>query len=190
MKYTPWPKRNPVKNYFQLPNEIFLLGLSPGALAVYSYLLCCENRKTFQSYASYNTIGRAVKMSANTVRKYVLELEDKHLIRTESTTVVTRDGRKRNGTLRYHIRPIREAVDHYHERQLSQLELDTERQKAQARLSRLCATQEPLPTAERPTTPPTAERGVSGLCGPVYGTGDLSDFQNGPVNRGVEKSAG
>ena len=42
MKYTPWPKRDPVKNYFQLPNEIFLLGLSPGALAVYSYLLCCE----------------------------------------------------------------------------------------------------------------------------------------------------
>lgn len=190
MKYKPWPKRDPVKNYFQLPIEIFLLGLSPGALAVYSYLLCCENRKTYQCWPSYKTIGRAVRMSANTVRKYVLELEDKCLIRTEPTTVVTRDGRKRNGTLRYHIRPIREAVDHYHERQLSQLELDTERQKAQARLSRLCATQEPLPTAERPTTPPTAERGVSGLCGPVYGTGDLSDFQNGPVNRGGEKSAG
>ena len=27
--------------------EIFLLGLSPGALAVYSYLLCCENRQTY-----------------------------------------------------------------------------------------------------------------------------------------------
>ena len=48
MKYTPRPKRDPIKNYFQLPNEIFLLGLSPGALAVYSYLLCCENRKTYQ----------------------------------------------------------------------------------------------------------------------------------------------
>ena len=48
MKYTPWPKRDLVKNYFQLPNEIFLLGLSPGALAVYSYLLCCENRKNAQ----------------------------------------------------------------------------------------------------------------------------------------------
>ena len=49
MKYTPWPKRDPVKNYFQLPNEIFLLGLSSGALAVYSYLLCCENRQTWLS---------------------------------------------------------------------------------------------------------------------------------------------
>ena len=37
MKYTPWPKRDPIKNYFQLPNEIFLLGLSPGALAVYFF---------------------------------------------------------------------------------------------------------------------------------------------------------
>ena len=43
MKYAQWLKRDPVRNCFLLPNEIFLLGLSPGALAVYSYLLCCEN---------------------------------------------------------------------------------------------------------------------------------------------------
>ena len=66
MKYTPWPKRDPVKNYFQLPNEIFLLGLSSGALAVYSYLLCCENRNTYQCWPSCKTIGRAARMSANT----------------------------------------------------------------------------------------------------------------------------
>ncbi len=189
-RYDLYSKRDPAKNFSPLPNEVFYLGLSYGAIAVYGYLMHIENRKTFQSYAGYNTIGRAVKMSANTVRKYVLELEDKHLIRTEPTTVVTRDGRKRNGTLRYYIRPIQEAVDHYHERQLCQLELETERQRAQARLSRLCAAQEPLPAAGRSTTLPAAERGVSGLCGPVCGTGDLSDFQNGPVNRGVEKSAG
>ena len=189
-RYDLYSKRDPAKNFSPLPNEVFYLGLSYGAIAVYGYLMHIEDRKTFQSYAGYNTIGRAVKMSANTVRKYVLELEDKRLIRTEPTTVVTRDGRKRNGTLRYHIRPIREAVDHYHERQLSQLELDTERQRAQARLSRLCAAQEPLPAAGRPMTPPVAERGVSGLCGPVCRTGDLSNFQNDPVNRGVEKSAG
>ena len=68
MKYKPWPKRDPIKNYFQLPNDIFLLGLSPGALAVYSYLICCENRNTYQCWPSYKTIGRAVRMSANTVR--------------------------------------------------------------------------------------------------------------------------
>ena len=189
-KYDLYSKRDPAKNFSPLPNDVFYLGLSYGAIAVYGYLMHIEDKKTFQSYASYNTIGRAVKMSANTVRKYVLELEDKCLIRTEPTTVVTRDGRKRNGTLRYYIRPIREAVDHYHERQLSQLELAVERQKAQARLLRLCATQEPLPTAGQPMTPPTAERGVSGLCGPVCGTDGLNDLPNGQMNRGVEKSAG
>ncbi len=147
MKYRQWPKRNLTKNYFQLPNEIFLLRLSPGALAVYSYLLCCENRSTYQCWPSYKTIGKAVNMSQNTVRKYVSDLEDKQLIRTEPTSVITKDGRKRNGTLRYYIRPIQEAVDHYNEQQLRRLETEAERQRAQTRLSRLCAPQEPLSTA-------------------------------------------
>ena len=189
-RYDLYSKHDPTKNFSPLPNEVFYLGLSYGAIAIYGYLMHIEDRKTFQSYASYNTIGRAVKMSANTVRKYVLELEDKCLIRTEPTTVVTRDGRKRNGTLRYHIRPIREAVDYYHERQLSQLELGTERQRAQARLSRLCAAQGPLPAAGRPMTPLAAERGVSGLCGPACEVGGLNDLPDGQMNRGVEKCAG
>ena len=134
-RYDLYSKRDPAKNFSPLPNEVFYLGLSYGAIAIYGYLMHIEDRKTFQSYAGYNTIGRAVKMSANTVRKYVLELEDKHLIRTEPTTVVTRDGRKRNGTLRYYIRPIQEAVDHYHERQLCQLELETERPSWVARMA-------------------------------------------------------
>ena len=126
---------------FRQITEVYCLVLSCGSIAVYGYLLYIENRKTCQSYVSCKTIGRAVKMSANTVRKYVSELRDRRLIRTEYTTIVTRDGHKRNGTLRYYIRPIQEAVDYYHERQLSQLEMDTERQRAQARLSRLCAAQ-------------------------------------------------
>ena len=152
-KYDLYSRRDPVKNFSPMPNAVFYLGLSYGAIAVYGYLMHIEDRKTFQSYASYNTIGRAVKMSANTVRKYVSELEEKQLIRTEPTTVITRDGRKRNGTLRYHIRPIREAVDHYHDQQLHQLELEVERQKAQTRLSRLCAAQEPPVPTGRPATP-------------------------------------
>lgn len=52
------------------------------------------------------------------VRKYVQSLEDKHLISTERTDVITKDGRKRNGTLLYTIRPIREALDYFHSEQL------------------------------------------------------------------------
>ncbi|MDE6454355.1 MAG: helix-turn-helix domain-containing protein [Dysosmobacter sp.] len=130
MKYKQWPKRDPAKNYFQLPNEIFLLGLSPSALAVYSYLPCCENRSTYQCWPSYKTIGRAVKMSANTVRKYVCELEERQLIRTESTTVTTRDGLKRNGNLLYTIRPIQLALDQFYEQQLMQMDVAAERQRA------------------------------------------------------------
>ena len=129
MKYTPWPKRDPVKNYFQLPNEIFLLGLSSGPLAVYSYLLCCENRQTYQCWPSYKTIGNAVRMSANTVRKYVCELEERQLISTENTTVPTRDGLKRNGNLLYTIRPIQPGADQFYEQQLAQMDVAVERQR-------------------------------------------------------------
>ena len=37
-------KRDPIKNYFPLPNEIYQLGLSPGAIAVYGYLLRIEDQ--------------------------------------------------------------------------------------------------------------------------------------------------
>lgn len=109
---------NSASHYFTLPNEIFCIGLSSGEISVYSYLLRCENRKTYQCYPSYRTIGQALKMSQNTVRKYVQSLEDKHLISTERTEVIAKDGRKRNGTLLYTIRPIRDAIDYFHSEQL------------------------------------------------------------------------
>ena len=135
MKYAQWLKRDPVRNCFLLPNEIFLLGLSPGALAVYSYLLCCENRQTYQCWPSYKTIGRAVRMSANTVRKYVCELEERQLISTESTTVTTRDGLKRNGNLLYTIRPIQLALDQFYKQQLTQMDMAAERQRVTTALA-------------------------------------------------------
>ena len=112
------------KNYFPLPNVIFSLGLSPGEIAVYSYLLYCEDRKTYQCHPSYKTIGRAVGMSTNTVQKYITALGERGFISVEPTSVITKSGQKRNGTLRYTIRPIREAVELYHQRQLHTLELD------------------------------------------------------------------
>lgn len=112
-------RRDAIKNYFPLPNEIFSLGLSSGEISVYSYLMYCEDRKTFRCYPSYRTIGQALKMSQNTVRKYVKSLEDKCLISTERTEIITKDGIKRNGTLLYTIRPIAEAIEYFHNEQLS-----------------------------------------------------------------------
>ena len=77
------------KNYFPLPNVIFSLGLSPGEIAVYSYLLYCEDRKTYQCHPSYKTIGQAVGMSTNTVQKYIFELADKGFITIESTSIIS-----------------------------------------------------------------------------------------------------
>lgn len=117
-------------NFFSLPNEIFLLGLSPGELAVYSYLRRCESQKTHQCWPSYRTIGKAVGMSENTVRKYTLRLEERGLITTEPTEVVTENGRMRNGNLRYTLRPVREWIAAHYDRQLEQLEITAARQRA------------------------------------------------------------
>ena len=93
MKYNRYPKRDAIKNYFPLPKEIFLLSLKPGELAVYAYLLYCEDRQTYQCWLSYRTIGKAVRLSENTVRKCVMALEEKALISTEPTSVHTRPAR-------------------------------------------------------------------------------------------------
>ena len=129
MRKSNWTRRDPIKNYFPLPNEIYSLGLSAGAIAVYGFLMRIENRQTYQCTASYRTIGHATGMSVNTVRKYVAELEERGLIITERTTVTTRDGRILNGCLRYTILPIQQVVEEYHRCQLAELELSTERHR-------------------------------------------------------------
>ncbi len=143
MSCRQWTKRDPVKNYFPLPNEIFSLGLSATAIAVYGYLLRRENRETYECLASYRMIGQAIGKSVTTVRKYVAELEERGLITTEHTSIMTKDGRKWNGCLRYHILPIQLVIERYTERQLRELELSTARLKMQAKLARLGVAQEP-----------------------------------------------
>ena len=114
---------------FFLPNELFQLGLDYGELAVYSFLKRCENRKTHQCWPSYKTIGQAVRMSENTVNKYLRRLEERGRIAIEPTEVVTKTGEKRNGNLLFTLRPIQEVIDQHYDRQLAELELATERQR-------------------------------------------------------------
>ena len=132
-----WPKRDTDKCYFKMPNEVFCLDLDSKEISIYAYLLRCEDRDTYQCHPSYRTIGKAVKMCENTVRKYVLSLEEKGLIRTEPTTITTKDGRIRNGSLCYTIRPIQEAMELNYQRQFLQAERDMERAKAEKRLAEL-----------------------------------------------------
>ena len=132
-----WPKRDPNKHYYLVPNDVFNLGLSSHEIAVYNYLLRCEDRRTYQCHPSYRTIGRAVHLSENTVRKYVAGLEEKGLIRTEPSTIITKDGRVRNGSLIYNIRPIQEALEQNYQRQFRQAERDMERARAEKRLAEL-----------------------------------------------------
>ena len=134
MRKSDWTRRDPIKNYFPLPNEIYSLGLSAGAIAVYGFLMRIETRQTYQCTASYRTIGHATGMSVNTVRKYVVELEERGLITTERTTVTTRDGRILNGCLRYTILPIQQVVEAYHQRQLAEADGMLETWKTQKRL--------------------------------------------------------
>ena len=132
-----WPKRDPERDFFMVPNEIYCLGLNYGEIAVYTYLLRCENRETYQCYPSYRTIGKSVGMCENTVRKNVCSLEEKGLIQTEPTMITTKDGRPRNGSLLYTIRPIREALNSYYQRQLMQAEEAAAKARAEKQLAKL-----------------------------------------------------
>ena len=125
---------------FFLPNELFQLGLDYGELAVYSFLKRCENRKTHRCWPSIKTIGQAVGMSENTVRKYIRRLEERELVNTEPTEVITKSSGRRNGNLLFTLRPIGEVIDQHYARQLTELELSTERQ----RVAKLLREQESL----------------------------------------------
>ena len=126
-----WMRRENAKRFFSLPMEIFCFGLSPGAFAVYAYLLSRENRKTFDCVVSASKIAKVTCMSRSTVRKYVSELEEQMLISTERTSVITKKHLKYNGALHYRIIPVQTALDYRYERQLA--ELDRARERALAR---------------------------------------------------------
>ena len=68
-------------------------------------------------------------MSENTVRKYIRRLEERGLITTEPTEVITKSSGRRNGNLLFTLRPIGEVIDEHSASQLAELELAVERQR-------------------------------------------------------------
>ena len=129
MKRNLWPTRDSVKDYFPLPKEIFSLGLSAAEIAIYAYLLFCEDRQTFKCWPSYRKISEAVGLSPNTICKHIRSLEERDLLVIEPTQVTTKDGRKRNGNLLFTIRPIQFALKQDYDRQMRRLEEDAARRK-------------------------------------------------------------
>ena len=189
MKFQQWPKRDPRKNYFLVPNEVFHIGLSHPEISIYCYLLSIEDRKTYQCWPSYKTIGKALGMCENTVSKYVRSLEENGLIRTEPTMIRSKDGRPLNGNLLYTIRPIQAAMELFYERQFRKLDEDAARQRAAERLAEsarrshqnaLCA---PLGEPAGVDTP----SGVEGGFGPLSGAFPELAPESLP---GVEEKAG
>lgn len=130
-------KRDVKKYFIMLPNAIFELGLQVYELTIYAYLLRIEDRRTWQCVVSYPTIADKLGISVNTVAKYVGLLEEHGLIATERTDVITRDGLKRNGCLRYTILPIQNAIDRFHERQMAGLEQAAVQRRAQRQVEKL-----------------------------------------------------
>ena len=80
-------------------------------------------------------MARALHLSRSTVLRCIKALEERGLIVTEHTDIVTKHGIKRNGNLRYTLRPIHEAVEIFHARQLSAVERAAGRQRVQRKLS-------------------------------------------------------
>lgn len=122
-----YPKQS---NFFLLPNELFQIGLSAQEIAIYAYLMRCERWSDYTCYPSFKTIGKAVKLSRNTVMKYVHQLEEKNLLTVEPTTVRTQANQVRNGTLKYTISPIRYAKEYYNEQLMLQNEIEFEKLRA------------------------------------------------------------
>ena len=93
---------------------LFPMVLPASAIVIVVNLVFAEN-------GLLGRISQHTGMSANTVAKYIRQLEEKRLIDTQPTKVKTRAGLVRNGNLLYMIRPIQEAVNYKLEKDLAAL---------------------------------------------------------------------
>lgn len=132
-----------------------MLRLPPSAFLVYAYLLLIEDRRTHTCHPSCNTIAAATGMEKNTAMKSINALLRMGLIAVEPSSYFDKRGLKWMGNNLYTILPAGVAMDAFYQRQLQQLDAYAARQTAEAKLSRLCATQKPSMPVGHPTTPTT-----------------------------------
>ena len=123
-----------VKNCFPVPNELLDFDLPGGSIAVYIFLLRHADRRTGQCHPSTATMAKNLHYCRNTVASYVRLLEERGLIVTERTSIITRDGRKQNGSLLYTILPIQFSIDQFYQRQMDAVDRAKERQRVARRM--------------------------------------------------------
>ena len=126
-----------VKNCFPIPNELLEFDLPGGAIAVYIYLLRHADRRTGQCHPSTATIAKKLHYCRNTVANYVRLLEERGLIVTENTEIITKRGIKKNGNLLYTLVPMHEVTKTYYDRQFAKADLAAAQQKAKAKAEKL-----------------------------------------------------
>lgn len=118
-------------NFFPLPKAVFSFDLCAEEIALYAYLMHIEDRKSFTCIAKYSTIGAALKMSNNTVAKYLKSLERKGFISMYQTTVQSKTGRVQNGCMKITIEPLQPLLDRQKEREEAEFYASLARAQAQ-----------------------------------------------------------
>lgn len=126
-----------VKNCFPVPNELLDFDLPGGSIAVYIFLLRHADRRTGQCHPSTATMAKNLHYCRNTVASYVRLLEERGLIVTEHTKIITKNGIKKNGSLLYTLVSMHEITQAYYDRQFEKAELATMQQKAKAKAEKL-----------------------------------------------------
>ena len=100
------------KNFYTIDNNIFNLKLDPYEFQIYSYLVSCAG-KDGVCWPSYNTIGRVLEMSTNTVVHRIDSLIQKGFINKESTKSVCKNGKIRTSNNRYYLQPFEEVWERH-----------------------------------------------------------------------------
>ena len=126
-----------VKNCVPVPNGLLKFDLPGGSIAVYIFLLRHADRRTGQCHPSTATIAKNLHYCRNTVASYVRLLEERGLIITEHTKIITKNGIKKNGNLLYTLVSMHEITQAYYDRQFEKAELATMQQKAKAKAEKL-----------------------------------------------------
>ena len=80
-----WPRPDPRRYRFPLPNTVWEYDLKPTEFVILSYLCYCHSLRRNDGKISAETVAKAVHMTVGTVKKYLSSLASRKLITNESS---------------------------------------------------------------------------------------------------------